>query len=157
MNENYKLKICSSGRFNKGLDTIKRQFREIDNVNDIIISEKRCKIFSFDVVLDNNIHASNFMEKLLLDKQRSIKVRKKHFKFINEKNFNYDLYFKMDPEILLIRPKKVNSFLKNYNKGYKYMKSNSKKSFESIKYALTLMPEDIRTIEIYNELEQRQC
>ena len=152
--ENYKLKICCSSRFYKALDTLKRKFREIDSIKDLTKQGKKMKIYAFDVVLESNAYASKYMIKFILDKSSALNNLKKNSNLFTEENFNFDNYFISQPEKSFVRPNNVNTFLKNYQQGYKYKNSNFKKSYEALKYALVLMPNDIRTLQIFHEVEQ---
>jgi hypothetical protein len=151
--ETYDLKVCSSIKFNQGLYTLKNCSREIDSYLEKDF-RKPYKVFAYDLVLENNVDATSYVDKLILSKEKCLQIRNEHSKYINENNFNVNLYFTMDPEIVFLRPKSLNTFVKYYRTAYKYYKNeNYKQAFETFKFALTINPSDKRTKLLYKELE----
>ena len=150
--DSYKVYICCSFKFYQGFDDFKNYFREIDTIKDKTI--KGLKIFAFDIVLDNNVNANNYVDKLVFDKINSLIIRNDHSKFLNENHFNSHQYFKIDPEIIFLRPKILNTFVKYYNHGYKLFKNEKlTKAYEAIKSALTLNPDDVKTKYVFMKIE----
>ena len=150
----YKIYICCSYKFYQGFDDFKNYFREIETVKDICNSYKAIKIYAFDIVIDINVNANNYVEKLVFDKSNSLIIRNDHSKYLNENDFDIHKYFKIDPEIIFLRPKILNTFVKYYNHGYKLFKRDSlTKAYEAIKSALTLNPDDIKTKYVYKKID----
>ena len=63
-------------------------------------------------------------------------MRNQHTKAINEKHLNTQKLFKYDPEIMFIRPKILNTFVKYFQFGYDFYKINNyRKAREALKSA----------------------
>ena len=151
----YNLPIVFSGKVYRHLDFLQDYSREIIKINDTGKCSDGCKIYAYDIVLETKRHNSTYIENLELKKDKILNMRRRNTKAINENNFIYDIYNNKDPEVFLVRPKKLNTFLKYYNHAYMYYKEgNYYKSLELIKYAVTLNPKDLRTKQIYEEIER---
>jgi hypothetical protein len=155
--ERYNLQIVFSGKFYHDLEFLKDYCREIIKLDEPEKCYDNIKLYAYDIILEfTNRQASTYMERLEINKDNILKVRREHTKVINENYSKFDTYNTMDPEILLLRPKKLNTFLKYYKHAYKFYKDDDyKKSFELIKYALTINPKDYRTKQLFDELKNK--
>ncbi len=150
---NYDVTLLISEDFISRMNSLNSYYRVIDRLYDPFTG-KEVSLYCIDVILNRNPKAAHICKKPIYSKEESLVARNFNTKGITEKVFNIPKTMRFDPDINLIRPKNLNTFVKYFQFGYEfYLIKSYEKAKEALINALSFYPHDKRTKSILERID----